>query len=215
MNLNIFIHIERGKLVNSIISNKEDNQLKTKLLENGKELFSQKGFKNTSISELTKKCGIAAGTFYNYFNSKEELFLHIFNKEHNQLKKKIMKKVNKNDNLSIVVKELIYNYFKGMQSKPILQHAFKKDIFRKIEKKTKYDPRENGDLAYDIFLPLIKNWQEEYKIVKKDPKYIFAFFESIFYVFLHKDDIGQEYFPDLLDDVINYIVEGIKYKDNN
>ncbi len=46
----------------------------TALIDQGKELFSQFGFKKTSILEITKRTGIAQGTFYNFFASKEELY---------------------------------------------------------------------------------------------------------------------------------------------
>lgn len=44
----------------------------------GKEIFKEKGFKETNISDITKKAGIGVGTFYNYYSSKEELFLDIY-----------------------------------------------------------------------------------------------------------------------------------------
>ncbi|MBY9084118.1 helix-turn-helix transcriptional regulator, partial [Paenibacillus sp. HN-1] len=51
-----------------------------------KELFSAKGFKETNISEITKKAGMAVGTFYNYYSSKEKLFMDIFLEENAKMK---------------------------------------------------------------------------------------------------------------------------------
>ncbi|MBN2260153.1 MAG: TetR/AcrR family transcriptional regulator [Clostridiales bacterium] len=47
------------------------------------ELFSEKGFHETKISEIAKKAGIGKGTIYEYFSSKEELAagMIIFNLE--------------------------------------------------------------------------------------------------------------------------------------
>jgi AcrR family transcriptional regulator len=36
-------------------------------------LFSQKGYKNTSVSEIAKEAGISKGLIYNYYKSKEEV----------------------------------------------------------------------------------------------------------------------------------------------
>lgn len=36
---------------------------KTKIYDCGKEIFSNKGFKDTNVSDITKKAGIAIGTF--------------------------------------------------------------------------------------------------------------------------------------------------------
>ena len=36
--------------------------------------FEEKGFNNTRIKDITKKANTSVGNFYNYFNSKEEIF---------------------------------------------------------------------------------------------------------------------------------------------
>ena len=41
------------------------------------EVFSQKGFKSASISEIAQKAGVADGTIYQYFKNKEDLFFSI------------------------------------------------------------------------------------------------------------------------------------------
>jgi AcrR family transcriptional regulator len=42
------------------------------------DLFAEKGFETTSISEVAKAAGIGKGTVYEYFSSKEELTLTAF-----------------------------------------------------------------------------------------------------------------------------------------
>lgn len=43
------------------------------------ELFKQKGYENVTVEEIALKSGIAKGTFFNYFQKKEHLLLHIVN----------------------------------------------------------------------------------------------------------------------------------------
>ena len=43
--------------------------------------FSHKGFYNTRAEEIAREAGIAVGTIYNYFASKEEILLSIFKEE--------------------------------------------------------------------------------------------------------------------------------------
>ncbi|MEN2465503.1 TetR/AcrR family transcriptional regulator [Ornithinibacillus sp. JPR2-1] len=51
-------------------------QEKEKLILNAAiKLFSIKGFEATSISDICKECGIAKGSFYSYFKSKNDLLL--------------------------------------------------------------------------------------------------------------------------------------------
>ncbi len=48
-------------------------ETKKKLLAAGKEIVREKGLANTSIAEITKRCGVANGTFYTYFKRKEDI----------------------------------------------------------------------------------------------------------------------------------------------
>jgi TetR/AcrR family fatty acid metabolism transcriptional regulator len=43
-------------------------------------LMEKKGLANTTIVEISKKAGVSVGTFYNYFASKDDIFIDIFRK---------------------------------------------------------------------------------------------------------------------------------------
>jgi AcrR family transcriptional regulator len=45
-----------------------------KILDAAREEFGQRGYSDTSIVGITQSAGVALGTFYTYFDSKEELF---------------------------------------------------------------------------------------------------------------------------------------------
>ena len=53
---------------------------KEKIIEVGEKLFLEKGFPNTSVDDITNALGIAKGSFYTYFSSKEELLKEIVNR---------------------------------------------------------------------------------------------------------------------------------------
>lgn len=42
-------------------------------LETGRDMFFSRGYANTSINDIIGKMGVAKGTFYHYFDSKEDL----------------------------------------------------------------------------------------------------------------------------------------------
>jgi AcrR family transcriptional regulator len=54
------------------------------LLENGFDLIRSYGLKKTSINDITKRTGIATGTFYNFFSTKEEFVYQIVLYKRNQ-----------------------------------------------------------------------------------------------------------------------------------
>ena len=50
------------------------NRTKRKIFETSMRLFSEKGYDATSIEEITAVVGVAKGTLYYHFSSKEEIF---------------------------------------------------------------------------------------------------------------------------------------------
>jgi AcrR family transcriptional regulator len=50
---------------------------KEAILDAATNLFAEKGFNETSMAELAKATGVAQGTIFYHFNSKEKLFLSI------------------------------------------------------------------------------------------------------------------------------------------
>lgn len=50
------------------------NKTKRKIFEASMKLFAEKGYDGTSIEEITETVGVAKGTLYYHFSSKEEIF---------------------------------------------------------------------------------------------------------------------------------------------
>jgi len=76
---------------------------KSVILESATTLFSEKGFRETSMAELSKITGAAEGTIFYHFKTKEELFVSILE----ELKKSIVQEFE--------------DYFRGSEFKTGLQ----------------------------------------------------------------------------------------------
>jgi AcrR family transcriptional regulator len=61
----------------TIVWDERNRPMKQKLMDAGILLFDQNGFKSTSIQDIVQMMGVTKGTFYYYFNSKEELLKEI------------------------------------------------------------------------------------------------------------------------------------------
>ncbi len=184
---------------------------KAEIFRCGKELFSSKGFKDTNVSDITKLSGIAVGTFYNYYSSKEKLFLDIFMAENEQLKKNIMTSVDFNETPSKLIKRLMELNISGMKANPILKQWYNTDTFGKIEQLYR---EENGvqsvNFLYDDFIKLIRTWQKNGKMRNDiDCNLIMAFFTALINLDTHKEEIGIQYFPQLLDYMADFIMDGL------
>lgn len=52
-------------------------ELKEQIFMQALKLFDERGFENVTVEQITLACGIAKGTFYNYFPKKESVLLHL------------------------------------------------------------------------------------------------------------------------------------------
>lgn len=57
------------------------------------EVFSKKGYKATGISEIAKQAGVAVGSFYNYYESKEVIFLDVYVDENNRVRQAMIHEI--------------------------------------------------------------------------------------------------------------------------
>ncbi len=55
----------------------EKRLIRERLLEVGEKFFIEKGLKKTGLQEITREVGIGLGSFYNFFETKEKLFLEL------------------------------------------------------------------------------------------------------------------------------------------
>lgn len=60
------------------ISKEHDERL-TEFLDTARQLFFEKGYEKTSVNDIIEKVGVAKGTFYHYFKSKEDLLDQLVN----------------------------------------------------------------------------------------------------------------------------------------
>lgn len=184
---------------------------KAEIFNCAREIFISKGFKDTNVSDITKMAGIAVGSFYKYYPSKDRLFMEIFLQENENLKKSFKSMDIDNDPVK-AVKEILYMNYNGTNSNPILKEWYNKDVFSKLEKEF----HEQGglksieELMNSDTLILIQKWKSEGKIRKDlDDDLILALFNAIPYIDLHKEDIGLKHFPQLMDYLCEFIMKGL------
>ncbi|HOR86154.1 MAG TPA: TetR/AcrR family transcriptional regulator [Bacillota bacterium] len=56
---------------------KDPDERRREIINAAEKLFNEKGFENTAVSDIVKSIGVAQGTFYYYFKSKDDVFCTI------------------------------------------------------------------------------------------------------------------------------------------
>ena len=187
------------------------NDKKQQLYQSAKAMFSERGFKDTNISAITKAANMAVGTFYLYYSSKEQLFMEIFIDENTRMKRELLDKLDLNESPKAIVLHMLKINQEGIQTNPILREWYTSDEFRKIEQAYREAHAiDSLNFLYDTFLSLVERWQAEGKMRSDiDSKMIIKVFEAVINVDTHKDELGMEYFPGLLDIMTDLILKGL------
>jgi AcrR family transcriptional regulator len=181
------------------------------LYDCARELFATKGFKDTGIADITKEAGFSVGTFYNYYASKDKLFVEILKHETAELMKAIMKTVDPDDEPAKMIGQFLELNMRGMMANPILRQWYHPDVFSKIEKVFREeDGLEAMDFLYRDFIVLVESWQREGKMradIRSDM--IMAIFGAIIRIGYHKEEIGLQYFPELQEHLTEFVLQGL------
>lgn len=146
------------KTKSKITENKEEK--KRKILEASFSLFTEKGFKNTSIQEIVDRANVAKGTFYLYFNDKYDVQEYLITKKSEQLFEDAILFVNKKNITDfterfIAIIDYIINQF-------ILDESLLKFISKNLslgvfgDKLTSFMDKENGFIVLEEFEKQIK-----------------------------------------------------------
>ena len=83
------------------------NKTKRKIFETSMKLFAEKGYDATSIEDITATVGVAKGTLYYHFSSKEEIFEFLVGEGVKLLKNSIEIKTEKLDQAIDKIKAIV------------------------------------------------------------------------------------------------------------
>lgn len=70
------------------------------------DVFSKKGYKEAGISEIAKQAGVAVGSFYNYYDGKEAVFLDVYVEENDRVRQAMMDDIDWQQDLVELVRQI-------------------------------------------------------------------------------------------------------------
>ncbi|WP_374966835.1 TetR/AcrR family transcriptional regulator [Lysinibacillus sp. RS5] len=176
------------------ISAEQRKQIHETLLSKSKELFIQYGFSKTSIDDIVNACGIAKGSFYSYYPTKEELFYAVLRREE-EIKNNIITEVMSE---SLPPKELLMRFFdisfKAIEENEFFQSLYQRGEYERIVKrlpKELIDDHAREDL--ESSLQFVKFLQEK-GVTEEDPEILIGLFRIMMLIPLHRQEIGEQTF---------------------
>ena len=88
------------------------------ILDAAREVFGELGYETATVRDIIRRTGLAAGTFYNYYRSKEEVFAALADDGARRFAP-ILKALRNKGNFDTFVREAIVAYFEFMADEHI------------------------------------------------------------------------------------------------
>lgn len=192
-------------------NDKEKNVIREKLIEKGKVLFGQYGLKKTNIAELTKAVGIAQGSFYSFFESKEELYFEIIEREEQYIKEKLVSRYLSGRSITgASLRDFLLSAFRMVDDSTIIKRLYMDEDYEILVRRLPEEKlREHIGRDSDILAPMIRNWQKDGVLIDGDPEVIGGLLRMLFTVSLHKKEIGEAVYQRALELMIELVAKGL------
>lgn len=186
----------------------EKIKIKESIMETALDLFHEKGTKSLSISELTKRVGIAQGSFYNFWKDKESLVIDLMAYRSIQKLENIEKEFsNSLTNPKKFLSEVIFKYSIDMTEKirnqQIYQEAFR--IFASQDS----NKVNRVEILYRDFLDRLIDYWYKNNVVKSVDK------QGLSNAFVGSFVLCSNYFhfnKDTFEEVLNIYIQSIVFK---
>jgi len=188
-------------------TSRESELIRDSLISRGKELFAAQGIRKTTVDDLVAAAGIAKGSFYKFFPSKEDLYLEILEKEEADLRLSIDEDLIRGDTLTVDnIKKFFMTFIQFMNTSPLILNLFQEQaldhLMRRLDPVRLQKHMENDEVwAREIF----KDWQSAGYLKTMDPEVFASVMRTVFILFTQKEAIGSDTF----DRTMDFIIDGL------
>jgi len=197
-------------------TDRERDSIRRDLIRKGREFFGNYGLKKTGIEDLTKAVGIAQGSFYSFFDSKDELYLEVVDREEDLIREEFFKNYLGKGKLT---REKFKDSFKKaidiVNSNPIIKRVYVKDEFELLVRNMSPERiKEDRVKVLKNLLPLIEKWQREGTMIKKPPEVIAQVIIESFPT-IHKQDADEDIFEGTMELYLDILAKGLIVEEND
>ena len=171
----------------------EKERIREELLEVAYRFFLDKGFKSTSIEDITSSVGIAKSSFYIFCESKEMLYMELLAREGEQIEKQVWPEVMAAKDIYTAIKTYLNKMAMELESKILTQRLIY-DLEEYNIVSRKLNPQYIGSESLRSIVPLmefIKSRQDSKEIIDEDPSVIAGVLRAALLIGSQKRNLQQ------------------------
>ncbi len=171
----------------------EKEKIREELLKVAYRFFVDKGFKNTSLEDITSSVGIAKSSFYIFFESKEKLYMELLAHEGEQIEKQVWPKVIAAKDIRSAIKIYLNEMALELEDKILTQRlVYDLEEYKIVSRKL--NPDYVGSEHLRSIVPLvefIKLRQDSNEIIDEEPGIIAGVLRAAWLIGSQKGDLQQ------------------------
>ncbi len=192
--------------------NRERIIVEKTILDIGTKLFGTGGFEKTSVDEITRKAGVAKGTFYTFWPSKEIFFFACLELAELKFQDEVITPLLSStahpaDALGIILSET----FVRAEEYPIIKKALDPDLIRRLSRKLPPDVlEEHSRKDRSEFAEIIASWDPNIFDPGISPETFDGLFKGLLMMSLHRNIIGEDVYDDVTQTMGRVLTAGLK-----
>ena len=182
---------------------------KAELLAEARQVFAEKGYKKTNISDITKRARMAVGSFYKYYESKEAIFLEVYVAENNRIREETMQRVDWQSEPEAVVEQLFAVTFELISPNKILAEWNKPGISQLLHNYYNQDAGRASNTFHQFLIQTFSQRLQEEGFSQEKIAEIMKVYDLIYYIDMHVTEQEFSGYFDSLETLVKYFVKGI------
>jgi AcrR family transcriptional regulator len=171
----------------------EKRAIRDRLLASGRDRFARFGLHKTTIAELARGAGIGKGSFYQFYDSKEELFMAVQEDEESRFKSELVAEIEAAGDGRAAVVALLECVATRLDRHPFLRTLLDPQTLQVLTLRLSAERlAEHRERDRSFFLELARSWQQRGWLRDDvDPDGFFAVLAAMFAISLQREMIGE------------------------
>lgn len=135
-------------------SSREDKR--RRIIDASVEVFAAKGFFGARVSEIAEAAGVAGGTIYLYFRSKDEILISLFEEKMGEINRRFVELLGQHDDPAEKLRRYVVEHLRLVAEQPKLMQVLTVELRQSARFVREYSPK-----AFAKYLALLGSVLEE------------------------------------------------------
>ncbi len=176
------------------LSESERQRVLERLHTRGRDRFVRLGLAKTTVAGLAQDAAIGKGSFYQFYDSKEELFVAISQEEERRFKLGLVNELEGVESGRTAISLLLRGFARRMEEHPFLRFLLDASTLASLTLKVDAEILERNQADdKDFFMELARDWQTRGWLRRDiDPNEVFNVLAGVFLMTSQRSLVGPE-----------------------